>query len=71
MKKNVSILLLSLLSVSPAFAAGPDFTTLTAGVDFSTLIAATMAIAVLAVGYTIAKSGAAGIVSFIRRMAGH
>jgi len=70
MKKNVSVLLLSLLSV-PAFAVGPDFTTLTAGVDFATLIAAIMAVAVLAVGYTIAKSGAAGIVSFIRRMAGH
>lgn len=73
MKKNASVLLLSLLVLvgAPAFAAGPDFTTLTAGVDFGTVISATMAVAVLSVGFVLAKAGAAGIVRFISRMAGH
>lgn len=59
---------LSMASVA-AMAAGPDFTALTAGVDFSTLIAAVMAIAVLGVGYVLAKGGASGIVGFISKMA--
>ena len=73
MKKNVLVLLAGLLALvgAPAFAAGPDFTALTAGVDFGTVIAATMAVAVLSVGFVLAKSGAAGIVRFISRMAGH
>lgn len=53
-----------------AFAAGPDFTPLTGSVDYTTLITAVFAVALLAVGYVIAKQGAAGLVRFIGRMAG-
>ncbi len=59
---------LTMASVS-AFAAGPDMTPLTSGVDFSTIIAGILAVATLGVGYVLAKGGAAGIVSFIKRMA--
>lgn len=72
MKKLIGAVMafLAMLFVGVAQAVPPDFTGLTAGVDFSTLIAAVMAVAVLAVGFVIAKSGAAAIVMFISRMAG-
>ena len=70
---NMKKLLVAVLGLLPlsVFAVGPDFTALTAGVDFGTLVAAVMAVAVLSVGFVVAKGGAAGIVRFIARMAGH
>jgi|GEM_PF-4511402 len=71
MMKMLQAFLAVLMAFVPflARAAGPDMSALTAGVDFSTLIAAILAIAVLGVGYVLAKGGAAGIVAFIKRMA--
>lgn len=70
--KQIFMLLLTALFMMAglASAAGPDFSTLTGGVDYTTLIGAVMAVAVLAVGYVLAKQGSAGIVRFIGRMAG-
>lgn len=67
MKKNYVVALVLSLMATSALALPPDFTALTTGVDFSTLIAAVMAVAVLAVGFVLAKGGATGIVSFIKR----
>jgi hypothetical protein len=67
--KKLSALFLTLLSAS-AFAAGPDFTALTTGIDLTTLIAAIMAVALLGIGYVMAKGGAVAIMGFIKRVTG-
>lgn len=41
-----------------AFAAGPDFTTLTSGIDFSTVAVAVMAIALALAGVQVTIKGA-------------
>lgn len=68
--KNYILSLIGAFLTMLGFAANalpPDFAALTTGVDFSTLIAAVMAVAVLAVGFVLAKGGAAGIVTFIKK----
>jgi len=70
MKKLLQTLGVALMSVLPFLAhADTDFTPLTSGVSFVGITAAILAVAVLGVTYVIAKGGAAGIVSFIKRMA--
>lgn len=70
MKKYLSGLLAGLLSLLgfSANAAGPDFTALTSGIDLTTLIAAIMAVAVIGIGYVLAKGGAVSIMGFIKRV---
>jgi hypothetical protein len=66
--KKVLFALLAFVSVAiaplPAFAAGPDFTTLTSQIDLSTTIDAVMAIGVAAMGLLIAVKG----VKYVWRM---
>ncbi|CAN7598567.1 hypothetical protein [Variovorax paradoxus] len=51
---------------APAFAAGPDFSTLTAAVDFSTVVTAVLAIAALMMLPKVAGWGARKVLGFIR-----
>lgn len=65
------IRLLILLGLSsPAFAAGPDMTSVLGAVFLDGLIAAVSAIAVLAIGVVMANYGSKALVSFVSRMSG-
>lgn len=66
MKFVLSCLAFMMAFMSSAFAAGPDFTTLTTGIDITTAVAAVMAVAAIMVGWVLAKGGAGAIVRFIR-----
>lgn len=54
------------VSVSSAFAAGPDYTTLTDGFDFTTTVAAVMTIGAGAVGLVLAIVGLRKVFQFVR-----
>lgn len=58
---------LSMLGVS-AFAVGPDLSPLSGGVDFSTVITAVLAVALLGVGWVLAKAGALTVISFVSKV---
>lgn len=51
---------------APAFATGPDFSTLTAAVDFSTVATGVLALAALMVVPKVAAWGARKVIGFIR-----
>lgn len=57
---------LSGFSVSSAFAAGPDYTTLTDGIDWTSTIAAIMAVGVGAVGLLLAMIGLKKVFQFVK-----
>lgn len=54
------------VSALPAFAAGPDFSTLTASVDFSTAIAAILLVMAGLAGVYIVMKGGSLILSKLR-----
>ncbi len=55
-----------LASAGSAFAAGPDFSSLTASVDFSTVVTAILAMAALMIVPKVAGWGARKVMGFIR-----
>jgi len=55
-----------LVGGAPAFAVGPDFSTLTAAVDFGTVVTAVLAIAALMMLPKVAGWGARKVLGFIR-----
>jgi hypothetical protein len=63
--KKTSVLFASLLS-SSAFAVGPDYTALTSGIDLTTTIAAVMAVAVIGLGFILARGGAKTVMNFVK-----
>lgn len=64
--KKASIVTGALLMGSTAFAAGPDFSSLTAGVDFSSAVTAVISIGVALAGLYIAISGSKAVLRMIR-----
>ncbi|RSZ35057.1 MULTISPECIES: hypothetical protein [unclassified Variovorax] len=65
-KNKGAVALASLVGGVPAFAAGPDFSTLTAAVDFGTVVTAVLAIAALMIIPKVAGWGAKKVLGFIR-----
>lgn len=51
---------------SPAFADGPDFTTLTGAIDMSTVTTAVMAVGAVMVGVYVAIKGAKIVLQMVR-----
>ncbi|EIM1059080.1 hypothetical protein LMQ56_004480 [Salmonella enterica] len=62
----IAPVVLTALSVSSAFAAGPDYTTLTDGVDWTTTIAAVMAIGAGAMALILAMVGLRKVIQTVR-----
>ncbi len=65
-RNRISLALVAALIGAPAFAAGPDFTTLTSAVDFTTVGTAILAIAALMVVPKVVGWGAKKVMGFIR-----
>lgn len=74
MKNNFRVLARSIgaaaavgvLATQQAFAAGPDFTPITAGVDWGSVITGILAVAALAAGVYVAVRGAKMLLGMIR-----
>lgn len=68
MRNSKLVLFVASLSAfgAPAFAAGPDFSTLTAAVDFSTVGTGILAIAALMMVPKVVGWGARKVMGFIR-----
>ncbi|EFT4506849.1 hypothetical protein H2549_000353 [Salmonella enterica subsp. enterica serovar Stanley] len=65
-KSLIASAVLTGFSVSSAFAAGPDYTTLTDGFDWTTTISAVMAIGAGAVGLVLAIVGMRKVFTFVK-----
>jgi len=63
--KKLFALFLTMLAGS-AFAVGPDYTALTSGIDLTTTIAAVMAVAVIGLGFILARGGAKTVMNFVK-----
>lgn len=53
-----------------AFAVGPDLTPLTNAIDVSTVVTAVLAVAVIGIGFILAKKGATAVMGFISHALG-
>lgn len=66
MCKTVLVFLMSFLASFGVFAAGPDYTTLTASVNFSDVITALLAVAASIIAVYIAWKGAKLIIHAVK-----
>lgn len=64
--RNILVSALALSSLAPAFAAAPDFSTLTSAVDFSTVGTGILAIAALMMVPKVVGWGAKKVMGFVR-----
>jgi len=63
--KKICAAVTGLLVSASAFAAGPDLSPLTTAIDVSTVVTAILAVAVIGIGYILAKKGSQSVMSFI------
>lgn len=65
--KRALVIAAGVVSATPSFAAGPDFSTLTAAVDFSTVQTAIMGVFATIAGIYVIIRGGGLVLSKIRR----